>query len=55
MSKIKISTRLRNGIKDVEGDAILKKLKDTGIEMTSRELIQLFYIYLIHILRFQRI
>ena len=26
MTKLKISTRLRSGIKDVEGDAILKKL-----------------------------
>ena len=32
MSKVKISTRLRDGIKDVEGDAILKKLQDTGIQ-----------------------
>ena len=44
MTKLKISTRLRDGIKDVEGDAILKKLQDTGIDMTSCEVGQVFYI-----------
>ena len=44
MSKVKISTRLRNGIKDVEGDAILKKLKDVGVDMSSCQVGQVFYI-----------
>ena len=44
MTKLKISTRLRDGIKDVEGDAILKKLQDTGIDMTACEVGQVFYI-----------
>ena len=30
MAKLKVSTRLRSGIKDVEGDAILKKFVFLG-------------------------
>ena len=44
MAKLKISTRLRSGIKDVEGDAILKKLHSVNFDLLSCEVGQVFYI-----------
>ena len=44
MAKLKISTRLRSGIKDVEGDAILKKLHSVNLDLLACEVGQVFYI-----------
>ena len=44
MTKLKISTRLRDGIKDVEGDAILKKSHSVNLDLLSCEVGQVFYI-----------
>ena len=44
MAKLIISTRLRCGIQDVEGDAILKKLLSVNLDLLACEVGQVFYI-----------
>ena len=44
--RVQISTILRKGIKDVEGDTILRKLQENGFDISTCNVGQTFYIEL---------
>ena len=44
MKKFKITTKLRNGIKDIEGETIEQKLKQDGWSVENIKVGQVFYL-----------
>ena len=42
--KFKVTTKLRDGIKDIEGDAILQKLHTTGYRVRGVQVGQAFFL-----------
>lgn len=44
--RVQISTILRKGIKDVEGDTILRKLQENGFDISTCNVGQTFYVEL---------
>ena len=44
MKKFKITTKLRNGIKDIEGETIEQKLKHDGWSVKDVKVGQVFYL-----------
>ena len=45
MRKYKITTKLRDGIKDIEGDTIEQKLKQDGWSVENIKVGQVFYLH----------
>ena len=45
MRKYKITTKLRDGIKDIEGDTIEQKLKQDGWSVEDIKVGQVFYLH----------